>query len=94
MYHQLLATLCSVLLLSLLLPGPKGEGGLDDATGASGAAGGASMKQTSGTVDLSEWLTTEADAIDLSQHARHMRSSCCIDKDVYAWCAIPEAAYT
>lgn len=34
--------------------GPKGEGGLDDATGASGAAGGASMKQTSNTVDLSE----------------------------------------
>lgn len=34
--------------------GPRGEGGLDDATGASGAAGGASYKQTSGTVDLSE----------------------------------------
>ena len=34
--------------------GPKGEGGLDDATGASGAAGGASYKQTSATVDLSE----------------------------------------
>jgi quinol monooxygenase YgiN len=32
--------------------GPKGEGGLDDATGASGAAGGASYKQTSSTVDL------------------------------------------
>lgn len=33
--------------------GPKGEGGLDDATGASGAAGGASMKQTSRSFDLS-----------------------------------------
>ena len=32
--------------------GPKGEGGLDDATGASGAAGGAGYKQTSGAVDL------------------------------------------
>ena len=32
--------------------GPKGEGGLDDATGASGAAGGAGLKQTSATVDL------------------------------------------
>lgn len=32
--------------------GPKGEGGLDDATGASGSSGGASMKQTSATVDL------------------------------------------
>jgi hypothetical protein len=32
--------------------GPKGEGGLDDATGASGAAGGASMKQTSRSFDL------------------------------------------
>ena len=31
--------------------GPKGEGGLDDATGA-GGSGGASMKQSSGTVDL------------------------------------------
>lgn len=36
--------------------GPKGEGGLDDATGASGAAGGASYKQTSGAVDLSKCL--------------------------------------
>jgi hypothetical protein len=34
--------------------GPRGEGGLDDATGATGAAGGASYKQTSATVDLSE----------------------------------------
>lgn len=34
--------------------GPRGEGGLDDATGATGAAGGASYKQTSNTVDLSE----------------------------------------
>lgn len=32
--------------------GPKGEGGLDDATGASGAAGGAGMKQTSRSFDL------------------------------------------
>lgn len=32
--------------------GPKGEGGLDDASGASGGAGGASMKQTSATVNL------------------------------------------
>ena len=36
--------------------GPKGEGGLDDATGA-GGAGGASMKQTSSTVDLSKRQT-------------------------------------
>lgn len=36
--------------------GPKGEGGLDDATGASGAAGGAGLKQTSGTVDLSKFF--------------------------------------
>lgn len=35
--------------------GPKGEGGLDDATGASKAAGGgASMKQTSQTVNLGD----------------------------------------
>lgn len=34
--------------------GPKGEGGLDDATGASGAAGGASYKQSSATVDLTQ----------------------------------------
>lgn len=33
--------------------GPKGEGGLDDATGASGAAGGASYKQTSRLTQLS-----------------------------------------
>ena len=31
--------------------GPKGEGGLDDATGA-GGSGASSMKQTSATVDL------------------------------------------
>ncbi|KAJ9533729.1 hypothetical protein V8C86DRAFT_2847277 [Haematococcus lacustris] len=35
-----------------LSEGPRGEGGLDDATGASGAAGGASMKQTSASFDL------------------------------------------
>lgn len=35
------------------MTGPKGEGGLDDATGASkSAGGGASMKQTSQTVNL------------------------------------------
>ncbi|KXZ52883.1 hypothetical protein GPECTOR_8g263 [Gonium pectorale] len=33
---------------------PKGEGGLDDATGASGAAGGASYKQTSRAFDLTK----------------------------------------
>jgi len=32
--------------------GPKGEGGLDDATGGSGMAGGAGLKQTSATLDL------------------------------------------
>lgn len=32
--------------------GPKGEGGLDDATGAAGTAGGAGYKQTSSAVDL------------------------------------------
>ena len=32
--------------------GPKGEGGLDDATGGQGMPGGAGMKQTSATVDL------------------------------------------
>lgn len=36
--------------------GPKGEGGLDDATGASKMAGGAGSKQTSAVVDLSERL--------------------------------------
>ena len=40
-----------------ILPGPKGEGGLDDATGASKAAGGgASMRQTSAVVDLGKEL--------------------------------------
>eukprot|EP00245_Coleochaete_scutata_P017510 TRINITY_DN860_c0_g9_i1.p1 TRINITY_DN860_c0_g9~~TRINITY_DN860_c0_g9_i1.p1 ORF type:complete len:276 (+),score=41.46 TRINITY_DN860_c0_g9_i1:69-896(+) len=34
--------------------GPKGEGGLDDATG-QGTGGGASYKQTSGTVDLGNY---------------------------------------
>ena len=32
--------------------GPKGEGGLDDATGGSGMAGGASLKQSSATLDM------------------------------------------
>ena len=32
--------------------GPKGEGGLDDASGGNGGSGGASMKQSSGAVDL------------------------------------------
>ncbi len=35
--------------------GPKGEGGLDDATGA-GGGGGASMKQSSGAIHLGEGL--------------------------------------
>jgi hypothetical protein len=36
------------------IAGPKGEGGLDDATGAGGSGGGASMKQSSGAVDLGQ----------------------------------------
>eukprot|EP00798_Chlamydomonas_sp_ICE-L_P020313 gene20313-27069_t len=44
---------------------PKGEGGLDDATGASGAAGGASLKQTSATVDLTNM--TEEDESDIAE---------------------------
>lgn len=49
-------------MLQKIVPsaGPKGEGGLDDATGASKAAGGgASMKQTSQTINLGEFLTYE-----------------------------------
>ena len=44
--------------------GPKGEGGLDDATGA-GGAGGASMKQSSGVVDLGKHK--------LPQHSDNLR---------------------
>jgi len=40
--------------LCAVAAGPKGEGGLDDATGASGAAGGASYKQTSRATQLSK----------------------------------------
>ena len=40
-------------MLLCVQPGPKGEGGLDDATGQSGGAGGgAGYTQTSGTVEL------------------------------------------
>ena len=39
--------------------GPKGEGGLDDATGSNKYGGGASMKQTSAAVDLSEFVVLE-----------------------------------
>ena len=39
--------------------GVKGEGGLDDATGTNRFGGGASMKQTSATVDLTRF--TEKD---------------------------------
>uniref|UniRef100_A0A1D2A4Y7 ABM domain-containing protein n=2 Tax=Auxenochlorella protothecoides TaxID=3075 RepID=A0A1D2A4Y7_AUXPR len=42
--------------------GPKGEGGLDDATGASGAAGGAGLKQTSATLDLTNSRDKEDDS--------------------------------
>jgi hypothetical protein len=45
--------------------GPKGEGGLDDATGAGGSGGGASMKQSSGAVDLGQCRH----GFDLSSHA-------------------------
>ena len=38
--------------------GPKGEGGLDDASGGNGGAGGASMKQSSAVVDLGAGLST------------------------------------
>mmetsp|Transcript_17482 Transcript_17482/g.48634 ORF Transcript_17482/g.48634 Transcript_17482/m.48634 type:complete len:247 (-) Transcript_17482:434-1174(-) len=41
--------------------GPKGEGGLDDATGA-GGAGGASMKQTSASFDLTKGDVAEQDS--------------------------------
>jgi len=41
--------------------GPRGEGGLDDATGASGTAGGAGYKQTSGVVDLTKKDEEEED---------------------------------
>jgi quinol monooxygenase YgiN len=40
--------------------GPKGEGGLDDATGA-GGGGGASMKQSSGAVDIGKQDRGEGD---------------------------------
>lgn len=53
-------TLAVSCLLSCLphtpTAGPKGEGGLEDATGASGAAGGASYKQTSRATQLSKQL--------------------------------------
>ena len=48
-------TVCSPIDTTTPMPnaGPKGEGGLDDATGASkSAGGGASMKQTSRVVNL------------------------------------------
>lgn len=48
--------------------GPKGEGGLDDATGASGAAGGASLKQSSSTVDLTNM--EEEDEDDLASSVK------------------------
>ena len=46
--------------------GPKGEGGLDDATGA-GGAGGASMKQSSGVVDLgNHWSAPHSGIVQLT----------------------------
>ena len=39
-----------MLVCRFLPSGPKGEGGLDDATGQGGSGGGASYKQTSKTV--------------------------------------------
>jgi len=52
--------------------GPKGEGGLDDATGA-GGAGGASMKQTSASFDLSEWLLLGVHVGRLFAHGNEMQ---------------------
>lgn len=54
--QQMCRALTHVRLCVLLScrAGPKGEGGLDDATGASGAAGGASYKQTSRATQLCE----------------------------------------
>ncbi|GFR43711.1 hypothetical protein Agub_g4821 [Astrephomene gubernaculifera] len=54
--------------------GPKGEGGLDDATGASGAAGGASYKQTSRAFDL-----TKVDEHEEAQRERQLLSSMSVD---------------
>lgn len=49
--------LCTRLEQHVHTIGPKGEGGLDDATGA-GGAGGASMKQSSAVVDLGTLSTS------------------------------------
>ena len=54
--------------------GPKGEGGLDDATGA-GGAGGASMKQSSGVVDLGKHQSPpHSGTVRLSPHAGSERA--------------------
>ena len=50
---EILLTCAACSKRAYVSAGPKGEGGLDDATGASkSAGGGASMKQTSNTVNL------------------------------------------
>lgn len=55
--------------MSCIHIGPKGEGGLDDATGASGAAGGASYKQTSRAIDLT----------GISEHEEAQRDQAILD---------------
>ncbi len=51
--HDIKARRHAPYLSMYVCAGPKGEGGLDDASGGSGGSGGgASLKQTSATVDL------------------------------------------
>jgi len=60
--------------------GPKGEGGLDDATGGQGMAGGAGMKQTSAAVDLGNLERgDEGDAFGMPAKRSSGSSSVCSD---------------
>jgi hypothetical protein len=67
----------AVLLSCVAWSGPKGEGGLDDATGASGAAGGASYKQTSKAAQLSESCTLGSRDADEELLMSCTACSCC-----------------
>lgn len=55
--------------------GPKGEGGLDDATGA-GGAGGASMKQSSGVVDLGMYVTPCQQTRHIAPNLKQLQFTC------------------
>ena len=70
--------------MCMAIAGPKGEGGLDDATGA-GGTGASSMKQTSGTINLGScWCMLQSSLEGPRMHSDILKQ----DEGAEIWCLL------